>query len=67
MMTLGQCAARAIGLSAAEDGRVMEDEALILAALASGRRGNAQGVRLAIASLVYAGRLDALTHKVVLL
>ena len=67
MMTLGQCAARAIGLSAAEDGRVTEDEAFILTAAAAGKRRNAQGVRLAIASLVHARSLDALTHKVMLL
>ncbi len=67
MMTLGQCAARAIGLSAAEDGRVTEDEALILTALAAGKSNNAQGVRLAIASLVHAERLDTLTHRILLL
>lgn len=67
MLVFGNSAARVIGLSASEDGRITDDEALLLTALEAASHNGAERVRLAPATLICAQRLDAVAHKATLL
>lgn len=67
MIVLGNSAARPIGLATREDGRVTDNEALLLLAFDAAKSASLERVKLAFASLVFALRLDAVTHKAVLL
>lgn len=64
MMTLGRSAARAIGLSAREDGRVTDDEALLLTAFGCVANAGAAGARCALAPIIVADCLDTLACKI---
>lgn len=67
MMTLGHSAARPIGLSAQEDGRVTDDEAMILTAFAAIANHDISQARLAFMSIAGADSIGVLAHKATLL
>ena len=67
MMTLGQSAARPIGLSAQEDGAVTDDEAMILTAFAAIACRDIPQAGIGFASIARADAVTTLAHKATLL